>query len=293
LPGWARRAKIMAVEITVLVDNEPSGKNPFLRTERGHSLHVRWKGRSLLLDTGISGLFADNARMLGIRVAEIDTIVLSHGHFDHSGGLGRFLRENQRATVYAARGVRERLWLSLLGFKKDVGLDPRVLVDARERLHLVDADSEPEVGLHLLACLPFTHPRPRGNRLLFRGAAGKRLPDDFAHELVMTLDDGDGLVVFTGCGHHGVLNMVDGVRHAFPERPIKALVGGFHFVGLPFLGLLAEPRDRVRQIGRSLNALPIGRIVTGHCTGRKGYAALREVLGSRVVYAATGETISV
>jgi len=77
----------MAVEITVLVDNEPSSKDPFLRTERGHSLHVRWNGRSLLLDTGITGLFADNARTLGIRVTEIDTVVLSHGHFDHSGGL--------------------------------------------------------------------------------------------------------------------------------------------------------------------------------------------------------------
>lgn len=283
----------MAMEITVLVDDEPSRADPFLRTERGHSLHVRWNGRSLLLDTGITGLFADNARTLGIRVTEINTAVLSHGHFDHSGGLGRFLNENQRATVYAAGGVRERLWLSLFGLKKDVGLDPRVLVSAHERLHFVDADSEPEVGLHLLVRIPFTHPRPRGNRLLFRGTAAKRVPDDFAHELVMALDDGDGLVVFTGCGHHGVLNMVDGVRHAFPDRPIKALVGGFHFVGFPFLGLFAEPSDRVLQIGRSLNALPIGRIVTGHCTGRNGYAALREVLGSRVAYAATGETISV
>jgi len=182
----------MAVEITVLVDNEPSSKDPFLRTERGHSLHVRWNGRSLLLDTGISGLFADNARTLGIWVTEIDTVVLSHGRFDHSGGLGRFLSENRRATVYAASGVREQFWLSLFGLKKDVGLDPRVLADARERLHFIDADSEPEVGLHLLVRLPFTHPRPRGNRLLFRGTAAKRLPDDFADELVMALDDGDG-----------------------------------------------------------------------------------------------------
>jgi 7,8-dihydropterin-6-yl-methyl-4-(beta-D-ribofuranosyl)aminobenzene 5'-phosphate synthase len=72
-----------------------------------------------------------------------------------------------------------------------------------------------------------------------------------------------------------------------------ALVGGFHFAGFPFLGLFAEPRNRILEIGRSLSALPIGRIVTGHCTGRNGYAALREVLGSRVAYAATGETISV
>lgn len=281
------------MEITVLVDNELSSKHPFLRTERGHSLHVRWNGRSLLLDTGISGLFADNARTLGIRVAEIDTVVLSHGHFDHSGGLGRFLRENHRATVYASSGVRERLWLSLFGLKKDVGPDLRVLADARERLHLVEADSEPEIGLHLLVRLPSTHARPRGNRVLFRGTTAKRLPDDFAHELVMALEVGDGLVVFTGCGHHGVLNMVDGVRHALPDRPIKALVGGFHFVGFPFLGLFAEPHNRILQIARSLNALPIGRIVTGHCTGRSGYASLREVLGSRVAYAATGETIRV
>jgi 7,8-dihydropterin-6-yl-methyl-4-(beta-D-ribofuranosyl)aminobenzene 5'-phosphate synthase len=254
---------------------------------------VRWKRGALLLDSGISGLFADNARTLGIRVSEIDTVVLSHGHFDHSGGLGRFLRDNQRATVYAASGVRERLWLSAFGLKKEVGLDPRVMVGARERLHLIDADCEPEAGLHLLVLVPVTHPRPRGNRLLFRGSAAHRFPDDLAHELVMALDDGDGLVVFTGCGHHGVLNMVDAVRHALPDRPIKALVGGFHLVGFPFLGLFSEPHSQVLQTGRALSALPIGRIVTGHCTGRNGYAALRDVLGSRVAYAATGETISV
>ena len=109
----------------------------------------------------------------------------------------------------------------------------------------------------------------------------------------MALDDGDGLVVFTGCGHHGVLNVVDAVRTALPGRFIKAVVGGFHFVGFPFLGLFVEPRERILEIGRALQALPLGRIVTGHCTGRAGYEALREVLGSGIAYAATGEEIIV
>lgn len=85
------------MEVTVLIDNEPSRINPHLRTERGHSLHVRWGGRSLLLDTGMSARFAENARELGIEIAEVDTVVLSHGHVDHSGGLKHFLDVNRRA----------------------------------------------------------------------------------------------------------------------------------------------------------------------------------------------------
>jgi 7,8-dihydropterin-6-yl-methyl-4-(beta-D-ribofuranosyl)aminobenzene 5'-phosphate synthase len=281
------------VTITVLIDNEPSRLHPRLRTERGHSLHVRWRERSLLLDTGMSERFANNACALGIEIADVDTVVLSHGHVDHSGGLKHLLGVNHRATVFAASGVRERLWLSLFGLKKEVSLDPEVVTDARERLRLVTEDCEPEEGLHLLVRVPDAHPRPLGNQLLLSGPATQRAPDDLAHELVMALDDGDGLVVFTGCGHHGVLNVVDAVRTALPDRPIKALVGGFHFVGFPFLGLFVEPHERILEIGRALRALPIGRIVTGHCTGRAGYEALREVLGSGITYAATGEEVSV
>jgi 7,8-dihydropterin-6-yl-methyl-4-(beta-D-ribofuranosyl)aminobenzene 5'-phosphate synthase len=281
------------MDITVLVDNEPSPSHPGLRTERGHSLHVRWHGRAILVDTGISGLCADNARALGIQLADVDSVVLSHGHFDHVGGLTRFFHENARASVYAAAGVRERLWLSLFGLKKDVGLDPHVVEGARARWHFVDADAEPDAGLHLLLRVPMHHPTSRGNALLSRGSGTARVPDDFAHELVLALDDGDGLVVFTGCGHNGVLNIVDAVRAALPTRPIKALVGGFHFVGFPFLGLFSEPRHSILEVGRALAALPIGTIVTGHCTGRAGYDTLHEVLGARVAYAATGHTFSV
>ena len=162
------------MEIRVLIDNEQSRLHPHLRTERGHSLHVRWRGRSLLLDTGMSERFAGNARALGIEIAEVETVVLSHGHVDHSGGLKHFLAVNQRATVFAASGVRERLWLSLFGLKKEVSLDPEVVIDARERLRLVTDDSEPEEGLHLLVHVPDDHPRPLGNQLLLSGPASRR-----------------------------------------------------------------------------------------------------------------------
>lgn len=207
-----RAEKGVSVEITVLIDNEPSRTHPHLRTERGHSLYVRWRGRSL----------------------------------------------------------RERLWLSLFGLKKEVSLDPEVVTNAHERLRLVTEDSEPEEGLHLLVRVPDAHPRPLGNQLLLSGPPRQRVPDTLAHELVMVLEDGDGLVVFTGCGHRGVLDVVDAVRMALPDRPIKAVVGGFHFVGFPFFGLFVEPRERILEVGRALEALPIGRIVTGHYTGRAG-----------------------
>jgi 7,8-dihydropterin-6-yl-methyl-4-(beta-D-ribofuranosyl)aminobenzene 5'-phosphate synthase len=159
-------------------------------------------------------------------------------------------------------------------------------------MQLVNGNVEARPGLHLVTAISRRHATPRFNRILYRREAGKLAPDDFRHELVMAIEEDDGLVVFTGCGHRGVLNMVESVREACPGRRIKALVGGLHLAGLPPFNLFGARRAEVQQLARDLEALGLPRIVTGHCTGKRPYRALQSALGERIEYLATGASVT-
>lgn len=99
--------------------------------------------------------------------------------------------------------------------------------------------------------------------------------DDFAHEQLIIIREDDGMVIFSGCSHHGVLNMVEAAMSQFPETPIKALFGGFHFIGLTIFQShgVESKYNSCTSAGNSWN-IP-EKVYTGHCTGRKAYPILK------------------
>jgi 7,8-dihydropterin-6-yl-methyl-4-(beta-D-ribofuranosyl)aminobenzene 5'-phosphate synthase len=132
---------------------------------------------------------------------------------------------------------------------------------------------------------------PKGNRRLFVKRGGTYRRDSFAHELAMVVKEGPEWVVFTGCAHSGILNMVVTVTKQFPEVPIKAVFGGFHLIGLPVLNTMAGSKGQVRSIGEELLNYPIERVYTGHCTGPKAYRVLKEVMAERLESFPTGSEV--
>jgi 7,8-dihydropterin-6-yl-methyl-4-(beta-D-ribofuranosyl)aminobenzene 5'-phosphate synthase len=101
------------------------------------------------------------------------------------------------------------------------------------------------------------------------------------------------LVVFTGCSHRGILNMVDAVTEQFEGIPIKAVFGGFHLVSIPILNLMAGSKAEVEEIGREMLRYPIAQTYTGHCTGAKAYRVLKGVMGDKLAYVPTGSSVTV
>jgi 7,8-dihydropterin-6-yl-methyl-4-(beta-D-ribofuranosyl)aminobenzene 5'-phosphate synthase len=279
------------VRITVLCDHIAAV--PKLKTEWGASIHIGWHNLAILFDMGASGAFADNAAALGLSLDRVEFAVLSHAHRDHGGGLARFVTENSSAPVWAHRTIAADLRLNLAVVKKRVGLDPQVIARCHDRFHFVDHDAEIVPGVHIVSRIPHTLALPRGNRLLLRREGEHLIHDDFRHELVLVIHDVDGMVVLTGCGHHGVLNIIGAVRQVFPDRPIKALVGGFHFVGIPIFGLWGDGPSAIRNVAERLKEAGIPHILTMHCTGGRGYSILREALGSTVSYLGAGAAIDV
>lgn len=280
----------MGVRITTIIENSP-GSDDRLWHEHGLSLFIEANGSKIMFDLGPSARFADNAAVLGVDVASADLAIISHGHFDHGGGLARFLELNDHAPVFLRRGADGPHYSTAITSERYIGLDPEAVKARPDRLRWVDGETEIARGVHLLTDIPRSEPRPAGNsRLLVRTDAGL-VPDPFEHELVVAIREDDGMVVLTGCSHSGATNMVRAAKARFPDDPIKAVVGGFHLVLSPATGVLAMEPKEIKGFARMLTGLGCAKVVTGHCTGDKAVSLLQGRLGERLVKLRTGKVL--
>jgi 7,8-dihydropterin-6-yl-methyl-4-(beta-D-ribofuranosyl)aminobenzene 5'-phosphate synthase len=273
------------MQITTLVENSPHPSKDKLKAEHGLSFYIEHSEHVFMSDVGMSGNFADNAVKIGVDLTKVDALAITHHHYDHGGGLARFMHENSSARVYLRSSPQED-FIAKEPFKKVryIGLDQQVLKAYDDRIVYLSENYEILPSIHLLTEISQAYPKPVGDKRL-RMKRGSRIPPDtFEHELVTVLGGEEGLVVLTGCAHNGVLNMIAAVRNALPGQPIQAVIGGFH--------LKRENETRVRQIGEALLDLKIPAIYTGHCTGEESFAVLKSVLGDRLQSLHTGLEMS-
>ena len=282
------------MEIISLVENTGLLNRKDLRTEDGLSLFILSKDQQILFDTGISGNFHLNAEKLNVNIAKVTHSVISHHHFDHGGGLLTFLKANHQAKVYLRNSSTEQFYFDIFGLiKRRIGLDETLFQLHPQRFVLVSQFSEIAPDVFILTKINKQHTMPKGNRHLFIGTGSSKRLDDFEHELLLVIRQSTGLVVFTGCSHHGVLNILDAVLEHFPGQTIKAVFGGFHLTDLPLINNMAESKDDVQELGKTILRYPIEKVYTGHCTGIKAYRILKEVMGAKLEYFATGYKVEV
>lgn len=256
------------MKIVTLMENTACRED--LTAEHGLSLYIETGDRRILFDAGQSGAFADNAEKLGIDLSEVDLAVLSHGHYDHGGGLARFLDLNATAPVYLNPHAFEP---HFNGAEKDIGLDKTLLESGRLQFAEDGQALAPGIRLYSQISCPYGI-RPFG---LTVREQGRLVPEDFRHEQYLLIKEQGKRILFSGCSHRGILNIVS---HFRPD----VLVGGFHFMKLDPAG--AELEAAAAELKRFPTVY-----YTGHCTGEAQFERLKEMLGQKLHGLHTGKQI--
>jgi len=272
--------QVSTAMVTLLVDNKALAGLGF---EHGFAAWIEVSGRRVLLDTGQGAVLAGNAAALGIDLGAVDILVLSHGHFDHTGGISQVLARAPAAEVYfhpAATGVRYAVRDAVA---RSIGM-PEAARGALKRfvatrVHRVTEPAEIAPGVGLTGRIDrHTNYEDTGGPF-FLDSAGTR-PDPISDDLALWIRTDRGLVVVVGCSHAGLINTLQHARRVSGEARLHAVVGGFHLGG--------AAAERLERTVEALEALAVERIVPCHCTGDAAVETLRQALGARVVPGAAG-----
>ena len=270
------------MKIKILTDNKAKDG---LKGEWGLSLYIEHKDKKLLLDTGASPLFAKNAEKCGVDLSQVDLAFLSHAHYDHSNGFGEFFRINKKAPLYLSDSCKENCYGKRWIFSKYIGIKKGYISTFKDRLVYIKGLTQISSDIFLLphgdgdfSC----YGRKNG---LFQKNNKKWSYDCFDHEQSLVIKTDKGLVIFNSCCHTGADNIINEAAEAFPGEKILALIGGFH--------LYKSGDEDVLKLAKRIEQTGIELIYTGHCTGDKAFAILKNHLGDKAQELYAGMEINI
>lgn len=266
------------MKVTVLIDNQA---RPGWVSEHGLALVLELPEGLLLFDTGAGAALPKNLTAAGVDISRIRWCVLSHGHFDHTGGLAYLLAQTPKVELYHGSGV-ERVRYSLHPERPVKALT--MPADAMAALKAL-----PQEHVHTVACsqavlpgLVLTGPIPRESfedcgGPFFTDQAGTS-PDRLEDEIALLTQSG---TLIQGCCHAGIINTVEHCKRSHPDIRIRTILGGLH--------LLHASEERLEKTADYLNALNLDRLILLHCTGEGAVACFKQRLNCEVILGKAGE----
>jgi 7,8-dihydropterin-6-yl-methyl-4-(beta-D-ribofuranosyl)aminobenzene 5'-phosphate synthase len=280
------------MKVTCVVDNAVCDHSTFWG-EHGLAFLIETKsGLMLLFDTGRSGtVLLHNLELLDIEPEAINTLAISHAHYDHTGGLPALLDQVAEITLYAHPDLfRERF--SRRKELKSVGLPlEREVLEQRLAFQLSAKPTEILPGVWTTGEITdraepegrSAHHLVRSSSSSLRGGTEGWEPDPYRDDMALVLETGQGLVVLCGCCHAGLLNTLAHVRRTFGVD-ITAVAGGTH--------LLRADEAHLKRVIEVLRELGLPRLYLNHCTGQRAYVTLAQAFGEEVAPCPAGTSLS-
>jgi Metal-dependent hydrolases of the beta-lactamase superfamily II len=273
------------LKIKVLVENTV-GRPYGVLAEWGLAMLLDFGKELILFDTGQHGSLINNALVLGVDLRRITKVVLSHGHYDHTGGLLNFLKIRGKVPVYAHSDLFAGHYVKDDGSdKKYIGIPFRL-----EQLESAGADfcwyREPlEISpdLWLSGEVPRRTGFEKGDKRLLQFNSNGPIKDPIHDDLSLFYKTDKGLAVILGCAHSGLVNIIEHARKVTGQKKIRAIIGGTH------LG----PVDSIQQEGtiEYLKSLDLECLAPNHCTGLPMACRLATEFPDQFRWAATGNTL--
>lgn len=274
------------MKITTLIENKNTGHEELI-AEFGLSLLIETHGKRILFDTGSTGAFLKNAAAMNISLSNLDAVIVSHAHFDHSGGVNALLQAcpDVRRFVLAQDYFEHKYKLTPDGVQ-DIGtrFEREDIDRAKADILWVDATTALTQGVYLVKNFAretaYEHPNPD----FVQKRQGAYKMDLFWDEIALAVQTKRGIVVVAGCSHCGVVNLVRTVV-ATLDKKIYAVVGGAH--------LTEASKDRVEQTAKELKEMGIKRCWLNHCTGQPAAEQLAWEFGCQYQPFHTGDVIEI
>ena len=277
----------MSLKITTLIENMPD-KGDKLAFEHGFSAWVELDDKKILFDTGQTGVFAGNAEQLGIDLSEADGVILSHGHYDHTGGVPALLTKLKKKTpVYMGK----EFFLPKYKLLEDGSYKYNGTPFEKEQLtenamaepyYIEDTVTKISGNLILFKNFSRTNDFEKVNPKFFVRTEQGLVQDLFLDEIALGIVTGQGLVLLVGCSHVGIVNILETVRKTL-SIPIAAIIGGTH--------LVEAREDRLEKTIEAFRVHGVKTIAVSHCTGEAGMALLQKEFPEGFVLNNTGNVM--
>lgn len=300
----------MGITITTLIENNPSANDSRLFCEHGLSLYIELPGTTMLFDTGQSGDFVQNAANLEKDLSIVDYILISHGHFDHSGGVCKLIEtgmlnpqtkmivgseffnpkysENKEGAVQFS-GVKKKLENTLIG-GKSYSYIGNEFQEEDIKLKGFSLKRMEEDTINLTEDIIIFHHFKQSNdfeKLNTRFVVeenGHHQVDSFKDEISIGIKTDKGLVLIVGCSHIGIVNIMNDVLKQV-DMPIYMIIGGTH--------LVEADEGRVDKTIEAFKKFGIKKMAVSHCTGEIAIEKLKNCFKDDFVLNVTGNVITI
>ena len=275
------------MKIINLVENELGDSG--CEAAHGLSFYVETENHKFLFDSSPSEVVLTNAQKLGVDLTAVDTVILSHGHYDHSGGILPFASINPRAKIYMQHNAGGEYYAfdgEEQGFRY-IGIDKKIL--SLPQVQLLKGDTKLDDELQLFTVDNRAFPLPSTNKRLRELCDGQYIQDEFHHEQNLLLTTGGKKILFCGCAHNGILNVMETLERKFGPTSLPDLViGGFHLMKRTEFS--EADTAEVTEIASRLRTYK-AHFATCHCTGLPAFSQMKEIMGDQLTYVRSGDEV--